>query len=293
LGSHLVDVLVLISESVTVIDTKKPRKLNKNKQASYKIVDIASPEVHTIFKKIKPEVVFHLAAHIHDRESQREPIMNAENNIIGSINIFEADREYGKAKIVFASSSIVYGNQEDLPANELAIPKPVTPYAISQLTCERYLHFYNSVHKIPAVVLRMANVYGPRQDASAESGAIGIFAARLLKGQQVYINNDGNTTRDYVYVDDAVQALIKAADSSYVGILNVGGGVEFSTNDIFKIVREEVGAQADSDHRELVEDVVKRVSLDISNIKKELDWEPKTSITEGVAKTVAWYREFV
>lgn len=293
LGSHLVDSLVSVSKSVTVIDNRKPRKLNKNKKASYKHVDIRSEEILEIFKKVKPDIVFHLAAHIHDRESQREPVMNAENNVIGSLNVFEAVRQYGQGKIIFASSSIIYGNQSELPISEEAVPMPVTPYAISQLTCERYLHFYENVYGTKFTVLRMGNIYGPRQDDSAESGAVGIFAARLLKGQQVYINNDGETTRDYAYVSDAVRSMMMAADSDYVGVLNIGGGNEYSTNKIFELVRDEVGTQADSDFREHVEDVVKNISLDIKKAKQELMWEPEVGIGEGIEKTVEWYREFV
>lgn len=293
LGSHLVDALVSISDSVTVIDSRRPRKRNKNKKAKYKIFDIRDEEVRDIFKRVKPDVVFHLAAHIHDRESQKEPVMNAENNVIGSLNIFELVREFGRGKIIFASSSIIYGNQEEFPIKETAVPAPITPYAISQLTCERYLHFYKSVHEMPFVALRMANVYGARQDESAESGAIGIFAARLLKGQQVYINNDGETIRDYVYIDDAVEALLTAASSDYIGVLNVGGGTSYSTNQIFNLVREDIGTHADSDFREHVVDVVRKISLDVSKINHELQWIPKTSIEVGIEKTVEWYREFV
>jgi len=291
LGSHLVDALVSVSKKVVVIDKKKPRARQKNALAKYVIADIAHPGTEQLVASYKPEVIFHLAAHIHDRESMREPVMNAENNIVGSLHVFEAARAVSKTRVVFASSSVVYGNQEQIPIVETATPMPLTPYAISQLACEQYLRFYFETFQVPYTVLRMANVYGPRQDESAESGAVGIFAARFLKGEPVYINNDGSTTRDYVYIADAVDALLRAAHSSFIGIVNVGSGVEVETNAVFERVREAVGVQAAPDYREQIQDAVKRVALDIHLIGKTFDWSPTVSLEEGILKTVEWYRE--
>jgi len=291
IGSHLVDALAEKVDRITVIDTNKPTTQWKNPKAKYKVMDLRDEKLHALLEKEKPDTVFHLAAHIHDRESVEEPVMNAEINIIGSLNLFEACRRYLTGRIIFASTGVVYGHQDQFPIPVNVLPRPLTPYAVSKLTGERYLNFYSNVYSVSYVALRLGNVYGPRQDTSAESGAIGIFATKLMKGEQAYINNDGLTTRDYVYVDDVIDAFLKAAGSDYVGTLNVGTGQETSTNSIFEIVREVVGAQAVPTRREDVEDVVKRVALDVTATKKELGWEPKIDVKTGIEKTVDWYRE--
>ena len=292
IGSHLVDSLVDISKKVIVIDRRKPRKLNKNVQATYKKMEVQSEEAFELIKKEKPDVVFHLAAHINDRESTHEPVMNADNNIIGTLNMLQATRSCNGTRFVFASTSAVYGSKDEYPISEDVKFEAHTPYGISKLTAEHYLRFYNKLCGISYIALRFANVFGPRQDSSAESGAIGIFSANLLKGDQVYINNDGQTKRDYIYVKDVVRALTSAAESDFVGVLNVGTGQETTTEDLFEMVRDEVGSQAQPEYREEIEDLVKRSALDASEAKKILNWKPEVSLQEGIEETVDWYRKY-
>jgi len=292
IGSHLVDALVPIAKRVVSIDGKKIRKAWKNSGAKYKTFDIRDEDlVEECLKKEKPDVVFHLAAHIHDRESVREPLMNADYNIIGSIKVFEAARKYAK-KVVFSSTGIVYGEQEP-PFTLDMTPMPVTPYAISKLAGERYLAFYNKVFDLPYVALRPGNIYGPRQDASAESGAIGIFASRFMKGEQVFMNNDGKTTRDYLYVDDFVNALLLSGESNITGIFNVATGIGTETQQVYELVSEAVGVQTKPESREEILDFPKFVHFDISEFVKRFGWKPETSLEDGVEKTVEWYRDNV
>ena len=185
---------------------------------------------------------------------------------------------------------MTYGEQKELPIKEDTLPKPLTPYAVSKLAGERYLNFYNNVCGLSYMALRLGNVYGPRQDSSAESGAVGIFAKKLLAGQTPFLNNDGLTTRDYVYVSDAVDAFLRAADSSYVGVANIATGLETKTTDIFSMVRSEIGTQAQAEKREEIVDHPKRIALDIHRAKLELGWEPEVDLDEGIKKTVAWFR---
>ncbi len=290
IGSHLVDALVPISDRVTVIDLIKPPADRKNPGAKYKQFDIRDSGLAEIFEKEKPTTIFHLAAHINDRESVHEPVMNASHNILGSLNVFEAARRYLNGRLVFASTGVAYGVQKDLPISEDALPKPITPYAVSKLAGERYLNFYHNVHGLSYTALRMGNVYGPRQDSSAESGAIGIFAKKLLLGQTPFLNNDGLTTRDYVYVSDVVEAFLRAANSSYVGVINIATGLETKTKDVFTMVRAEVGTQAQPEVREEVADHPKRIALDVRRAKRELDWQPQVELSEGIKRTVGWFR---
>ncbi len=290
-GSHLVDELIARGDKVVVIDKVKPEKNRKNESAKYIKINIQDSDVLDIFKKYKPGVVYHLAAHLHDRESVEKPVVNAMDNIIGFLNICEGVKKAGKAKIIFTSSCAVYGLQDKLPIDESCEPTPGTPYGISKLTGEKYLHFFNMTYGIPYIAFRPGNIYGPRQDSSAESGVVGIFASRLLKGQTAIMNNDGKTTRDYIYVADVVSALIKASESKFVGVLNLGTGKQTSTADVFEKVRCVVGTKAMFDWNKNQQDATKYMELDAGKAKKELSWEPLMSIDEGIKATVKWYRE--
>ncbi|MFH1631888.1 MAG: NAD-dependent epimerase/dehydratase family protein [bacterium] len=292
IGSHLVEALIKDGQRVVVIDKQKPdknRKIN-DRHVKYQIMDVRDPKLASAFKKIKPEAVYHLAAHIDDRESVREPVMNADNNILGTINVCEATSASKAKKLVFASSCAAYGIQKKLPVNESMDAKPMTPYGYSKLAGEWYLDFFNRERGLSTVALRFGNVYGPRQDSSAESGVITVFTNRLLKGEKAFINNDGKTTRDYVYVGDVVNALVQAGKSSYVGFANVGTGIETRTDKIYKMVSAAVGSKAKPEYRRDVKDLLKCIVLDIGKAKKELKWSPQVDLETGLARTVDWYR---
>lgn len=289
IGSHLVDRLVAEGVRVTVIDKADAPADRKNAQAEYVRINIQDAGVRDVFASARPDVVYHLAAHIDDRESLQKPVENAEDNIIGSLNVFEAARLVNVKKIVFASTGVVYGNVAQIPTSERVVPKPLTPYAVSKLTGERYLHFYWLLYKLPYAALRLSNVYGPRQDASRECGVIAIATSRLLAGEDVVRNNDGMTTRDYVYVDDVVAAL-RTASGEAVGVYNVSTGVETSTNDILAKIAAALGATPHVVERTDVEDMVKRVALDNAKARHELGWAPAVALDDGIARTVAWYR---
>lgn len=290
IGSHLVDALVADGVAVTVVDKVTPLPNIANSKATYVHMDIKDAGLADVFAAAQPDVVFHLAAHIDDRESVRRPVMNAEENVLGSLNVFEAARLAGAKKIIFTSTGVVYGNADVLPIVESAPAQPLTPYAVSKLTGERYLNFYFSLYKLPYVALRLSNVYGPRQDGSKECGAIAIFTSRLLKGESVQINDDGMTTRDYVFVHDVIGALIAAAKTEEVGVINIGTGVQTTTNDVLAVIANSIGVTPVIIERPDIIDEVKHVALDTSLAKKMLDWTSTTPFAEGVAKTVESYR---
>lgn len=289
IGSHLVDALVADGVAVTVIDKVAPSPHIANAKAAYVQMDIKSDELRAAFAVAQPDVVFHLAAHIDDRESVREPVMNAEENVLGSLNVFDAAQRAGVKKVVFTSTGVVYGNADVLPITESTPARPRTPYAVSKLAGERYLNFYWSLYKIPYVALRLSNVYGPRQDGSKECGAIAIFTSRLLRGDAVFMNNDGMTTRDYVYVADVVDALLAAAETEDVGVVNVGTGVATTTGDVLAAVASALGVTPTVTPRPDVVDEVKHVALDVTRARTVLGWTPTTSFADGVRKTVDSY----
>jgi UDP-glucose 4-epimerase len=288
-GSHLVDRLVELYNQVVVIDKVKPQKNRKNSAVKYIKMDIQNEKVVRLISKYNPAIVYHLAAHLHDRESVSKPAQNAMDNVIGLINVCEGAKNAG-AKIIFTSSCAVYGPHDKLPISESDDTHPLTPYGITKLTGEMYLNFYNKTFGMSYIAFRPGNIYGPRQDSSAESGVVGIFASKLINNEVAIINNDGKTTRDYVYVSDVVDALIKASESEYVGVLNLGTGIQTATEDIFKYVKECVGTDVVPQYNTDQKDATKYIALNASCAKEKIDWESCVSIKDGIQKTVEWYK---
>lgn len=290
IGSHLVDALIERGVSVTVIDLVAPADDVKNVKATYKIADIRSAEMTTIFLGVMPEMVFHLAAHIDDRASVLDPVTNAEHNILGTLHVLEATRKAGVKRFVFASTGIAYGRADVIPTPESTVSKPLTPYAVSKLTGERYLKCYESVHGLSWMALRFANVYGPRQDGSRECGAIAIFTKRVLGGESIMVNNDGQTTRDYVYVSDVVNACLAAADSDACEVVNIGTAQQTTTESLLGMVEAAVGKSSEHILRSDIADEVKNCALAIEKARKLLNWAPIMPVKVGIEETVTWYK---
>lgn len=290
IGSHVVDLLIKRGYRVVVVDSISKKKGWINPKARYYHLDINDARLKNIFAKEKPLAVLHLAAHIEDRVSVREPVMNATANILGSINVFEAARANKVKRIVFASSGIVYGQQKKFPLDEKVTPWPLTPYAISKLVGEHYLNFYSKVIGIPGLALRLANVYGPRQDSRGDSGVLAIFSEKMLKKQQPAVNNDGKTTRDYVYVGDAARAFVQAMESDYVGEVNISSGRETSTMEIFKTIKSLTKSDCKLVFNPKHLDAVRRVCLSPRLAARTIKWKPRVSLKDGMKATVAWFK---
>ena len=170
------------------------------------------------------------------------------------------------------------------------MPRPRTPYGISKWVAEHYLDAMALVSPITTVALRFANVYGPRQDGSKESGAIAVFTSKLLVGEAPFMNGDGMTTRDYVFVGDIVKALMLASEGDVSGVFNVGTGREVCTKDVFEMIQKSAGTSMAPIPRPEVRDAVVRVVLDASKMKETFGWTPEVSLEEGIEKTVQWYQ---
>ena len=293
IGSHLVDALVDRGDAVTVIDLVEPTPDRRNAKATYVVCDVRDRNLEKIIINIAPETVFHLAAHIDDRASVLDPMMNAEHNELGSINVFESSKRAGAKTIVFASSCAVYGLQESVPIMESMKPRPQTPYGISKFAGETYLDSYATRYGLHTVALRFGNVYGPRQYGNKESGAIAIFIEKLLRNESPFLNGDGLTTRDYVFVLDVVAALIAASASTMSGVCNVGTGREVPTKALFEMIASEIATDIRPAPRPEVSDAVKRMSLDTSAIANAMFWKSSVELEEGIRATIAWYREYI
>lgn len=288
IGSHLVDALVERGVKVTVIDIAEPK--HRNNSATYVTQDIRQDGLKEIFAAAQPEFVFHLAAHIDDRASVHEPVVNAEHNVIGSLKVLEAARAVQVKKVLFASTCAVYGVPKKLPITEKQLPAPRTPYGISKFVIEQYLAFYQVTHRLPFVALRLANVYGPRQDGSKESGAIAIFTSKLLAGEQAFLNDDGQTVRDYIHVSDIVSAFILAAESEAEGIFNCGTKVGTTSQDLYALIASELGSVLEPIARPEVKDAVKAVTLRSAKAKEAFAWKPKMRLARGLKQTLKWYK---
>jgi UDP-glucose 4-epimerase len=301
IGSHLADALIERGHRVVVIDNLSTgKKENINKKAKFYKIDICSPRIVEIFKKEKPEIVFHLAAQINVRKSAEDPLFDAKVNILGSLNVIQKfvqlRTSYFKPRtsnlklptFIFASTGgAIYGEAREIPTPENYPENPISPYGIAKLTVENYLGFYKENFGLKFVSLRFSNVYGPRQDPKGEAGVVAIFIEKLLKGERSTIFGDGKQTRDFIFVEDVVSACLKAME--YKGkkeIFNIGTGIETSINELYKIISKSLRTKIKPKYASEKPGDLKRSCLDISLAKRELKWRPKYNLEKGLEKTI-------
>jgi UDP-glucose 4-epimerase len=293
IGSHIVDAFLALKHEVVVIDNLiTGRRENLNPQARFYEADIRSAQLAEIFAKEKFEGVCHQAAQMDVRKSVQDPRYDADVNIMGTLNLLERARECGVRKFIFASSGgAIYGEQEKFPADEEHRTWPVSPYGITKLACEKYIAFFGQNYNMNYVLLRYANVYGPRQSPHGEAGVVAIFTSRLLAGQQPVINGDGKQTRDYVYVHDVVKANVAALNFTQSDYFNIGTGIETDVNELFRRLNEAAGNQAVEAHGPAKAGEQLRSVLDAGKARRLLQWQPTMAVKEGLAETVKWFRE--
>ena len=293
IGSHVADAYIAAGHEVFVIDDlSSGDQRNLNPKAGFHHLDLLDAKAPALIAAIRPDLLCHHAAQMDVRRSVSDPIFDARVNILGFINLLEAGRQSGLKKVIFASSGgAIYGEQETFPASEEHPKRPASPYGVSKLTGENYLAYYHTTFEIPYVALRYANVYGPRQNFEGEAGVIAIFIDRLLSGNAPVINGDGQQTRDFVYVGDVAAANLRALDASYVGGINIGTGVETSLVTLYEKICRQMDSKVAATHGAPKAGEQRRSSLDCSLARKILNWSPKTTLDEGIAKTVAYYRE--
>jgi UDP-glucose 4-epimerase len=294
IGSHLVDALIERGHKVVVIDNLSTgKKENINKKAKFYKIDICSPKIGEIFKKEKPEIVFHFAAQINVRKSVENPLFDAKVNILGSLNVIQnflklRTSNFQLPKIIFASTGgAIYGETKKIPTPENHPANPISPYGIAKLTVENYLRFYKENFGLKFISLRFSNVYGPRQDPKGEAGVVAIFIDKLLKKERPTIFGDGNQTRDFIFVEDAVSACLKAME--YKGekeIFNIGTGIETSINELYEIISKLLRTKIKPKYAPEKPGDLKRSCLDISLAKRELKWRPKYNLEKGLRETI-------
>ena len=295
IGSHLVDRLVAAGHDVLAIDNlSSGRTSNLNAEARLEEVDISDERIASLVASFKPDLVFHAAAQISVSLSAREPVTDARTNIMGTLNVLDAIRNApgDPAKFVFVSSGgAMYGEPEQLPAPETLPANPASPYGASKRAIEVYLPVYKHLFGVHHTTLRLANVYGPRQDPHGEAGVVAIFSRAMLAGKPVTIFGDGNDERDYVFVGDVADALVRSASSDGEGPYNVGTGVGTNVNTLFGMLAELSGYEMAANYGPPRAGDIGKISLDSGKIVRETGWSPSTRLIDGLAQTVAWFRE--
>ncbi len=300
IGSTLVDRLLAEGQTVEVVDNLSTGSLANLAEARavgagrfhFHQLDVRSPDLVELMVRRKPDVVFHLAAQADVRVSVADPVFDAEVNIIGSLRVIEGARVAGARKVVFASSGgTIYGDAEQLPIKESAPQRPLSPYGVAKKTVGDYLFAYRELHGLEYTALALANVYGPRQDLHGEAGVVAIFAGRLLAGEPCLIFGDGKQTRDFVYVDDVVDAFSRAGERGTGLICNIGTGTETSVNELYAAMSRNAGVNQPAIYAPGRPGELQRSSLDPSRAAIHLGWKPWTTIDKGTAAVLEWSRK--
>jgi UDP-glucose 4-epimerase len=301
IGSNLVDRLLAEGHSVDVVDDLSTGSLGNlasarsggQRQLNFHQMDIRSPDLSELMARRQPEVVFHLAAQADVRVSVANPLLDADINIMGSLQVLEGARAAGARKVVFASSGgTIYGDPspKDLPVKESHSQQPLSPYGVAKKVVGDYLHAYRQLHGLEFTALALANVYGPRQDPHGEAGVVAIFAGRLLEGTPCTIFGNGKQTRDFVYVDDVVDAFARAADRGSGLLLNIGTGKETSVNELYQVMGSVAGVHLPPKHAPARPGELQRSSLDPGRAGIHLGWKPWTPIDDGAAGVIDYFR---
>jgi len=285
-GSHVVDALIARGDEVHVVDNLSTgSRANLAAGAELHELDIRDPALEALGGELRPDVVFHLAAQADVGTSVERPTFDAEVNVTGTVRVLEAARAAG-ARVVFTSSGgTIYGECHE-PATEDDPRVPISPYGVSKLAGEEYVAGWNRLYGTSHVVLRLANVYGPRQIPELEGGVVAIFLDRLGRGEKCQIFGDGSVERDFVYVSDVAAAFLRAAATG-TGTYNVGTGVATNILDLYRLCARAAGVDREPNFAEAHPGDLQRSVIDASRAERELGWRARTPLADGLAGTLA------
>jgi len=299
IGSNLVDRLLAEDCDVDVVDDLSSGSLpnladarsQRHRRCSFHRLDVSVGGVEELMAHRKPEIVYHLAAQKSVTASVADPGYDALVNIVGSLHVLQGAVAAGTRKLVFAGSGgTLYGVAKTIPTPESHPTHPVSPYGVSKLAVADYLHYYRDQHNLSFTVLALANVYGPRQDPDGEAGVVAIFSKKVLAKVQPTIYGDGEQTRDYLYVDDAVDAFVRATEKGGGLLVNIGTGTATTVHDLYDRIAALTG-YAEAPHMAPARmGDLEHSCLDPGRAAIHLGWKPWTSLDEGLARTVDWFR---
>ena len=293
IGSHVTDGLIRQGHDVSVMDNLSIGRMEYvNPKATFYLMDIRAKEVEKVFQYEQFDLVCHHAAQMNIRVSVDDPTYDADVNILGTLNILQNCVRFGVKKCIFASTGgAVYGEQQVFPCDEIHPNRPISPYGVGKLTVEKYLYYFGEIYGLRHVILRYANIYGPRQNALGEAGVVAIFCHKLIHGEQPIINGDGKQTRDYVYVEDVVQANLKSLHYEKDETFNVGTGIETDVNTLFDHINEMTGSKVQPKHGAAKPGEQRRSVISHKKAEKLMGWKPDTKLIEGLKRTVDYFRK--
>jgi len=297
IGSHLVDRLIDDDWEVLAVDDLSKGHLDRLAEARrighvhFHQLDICSDEFRQAVRRFEPDVIHHLAAQSGVRPSVEDPLFDARVNVLGTINVLLAAAESEAQRVVFASSGgAMFGEVPGKPVTEDAPAVPDSPYGISKKIIEDYFRYFRDEAGIDYVILALGNVYGPRQDPYGEAGVVAIFSHLMLEGRRPIINGDGEQARDYVYIDDVVDAFTRAGEIGGGLRLNIGTGTPTTVNELFELIAAAAGYVGAPEHGPAKAGDLARSVIDASAARAHLGWEPWTSLEAGIGKTVESFR---
>lgn len=305
IGSNLVDRLLADGYQVICLDnlsTGHPENLDAARRGyghssvgKFRFIrgDVTAPELSGIVAATCPHVVFHLAAQADLQKSVTDPLYDARVNVLGTINLLEACRRADVPRVVYAASGgSRYGAPALVPVSEQASINPLSPYAAAKIAGELYANVYAAMYGLSSTCLGLANVFGPRQDPEGEAGVIAIFCKALIDGRVPTVYGDGESTRDYVFVGDVVDAFVRAATAvpAPTGIVNVGTGQQTSVSEVHRLIAAAVGGAPPPRHAPARTGEVRAIALNNGRCREELGWVPTVSVAEGVNRTIQWLR---
>ena len=286
IGSHVVDRLCEGGHEVAVVDDLSTgRKEQVHPAAVLYIQSVDSESLAHVFEAFRPEIVIHLAAQSNVPRSIQDPLSDTRTNVLGTVNVLNQCRDHGVRKVIYASSAAVYGHPQYLAIDEEHPVRPVSFYGISKYTPELYVRTYGELYGLDYTILRFANVYGPRQDPTGEGGVVSIFVDKLLRGEPVIINGDGEQTRDFIYVEDVAAANVAALTLGSGEVLNIGTGCPTSINELWNTLSGLTGTAARAIHRENRARDIRHSCLANSKARRLLEWEPRFALRDGLERT--------
>jgi UDP-glucose 4-epimerase len=290
IGSHLTDTFLANGDDVTVLDDLsrgRPGRLDPS-IALHKVSITDVDALRSVVEQVRPELICHLAAQIDVRVSVDSPADDAAINVVGTVNVLEAARAAG-ARVLFASTGgAIYGVDVPVPSSEDDRPGPEAPYGTAKYCAEQYLGLYNRLHGTTHAALRLANVYGPRQDPTGEAGVVGIFCGRALHGDRPTVFGDGSQTRDYVYVGDVAAAFLAAAQTDRPGVWNIGTSRETSVLQLIDLVGKAAGRDVSPEFAPARPGEVQRSALAVERARNDLGWTARTGLADGVGEVYRW-----
>jgi UDP-glucose 4-epimerase len=291
IGSHVAEMFLERGDDVLVVDDLSTgSRENVPERAGFEELDIAERDALEDALGGGADLVCHLAAQASVTVSVEDPVRDCTSNVLGTLNVCEAARTRGAAVIFSSTGGALYGDQAPRPTGEDFPPEPLSPYGASKLAGEAYVSTWARLYGTPNVVLRLGNVYGPRQSPHGEAGVVAIFSGRLLAGEAPELRGSGAPTRDYVHVQDVARAFVAAAEAGRSGTYNVGTGRETSTARVLEILQRAAGTALEPRESELKSGELAASALDSRQIERDLGWRARIDVEEGLAQTLDWYR---